>query len=165
MHAANTEQQEKRNALFFALGNEISQARRLVALNRFEASKPHQIIIDENLINGVQALIGPTLLLDEQLSGSTTIDIKISNYKKSLSEWLVSLANQLNNEKPSYSVIPNTVVFTYQMKNESNESSLPIGYVDWIHTLDERLLELDRLLKRKINQPVIEFNESGREML
>jgi len=148
-----------RNNLFFALGNDLSQARRLVALNRFETAKPNQIIIDEQLIGGIQALIAPALLLSEPISSTTPAYIEISIYKKSLSAWLSLLAKQINNETLFSLEIP-----TYNLRNANSESSLPIGYKEWLHALESRLQELEKLLRRETIPPEMEFNQSEREM-
>jgi len=127
----------RKDTLFLAESDALSQASRLISLNLFEPKgiQDEKIATDHALIDAVQALNGPVIILKEQ----NRLNPEQIAYNKSLSGWLSSIAEQLISRKGLIAPPPD-------IEHVATESSVN----EWYRTLHQRVYQLDMLLKKSI---------------
>ncbi len=151
----SSEEQSHLDTLFFAFGGALSQARRLVFLEP-ENILGGTIIVDERLIDAVQALYSVTMILGDwlKISGSV-INEELITYLHSVSTWLSQLAAHLTSDTRVLLPLPNGASVVDRLEETMRQSSVHtqvLAFADWYRTLNERVQELDRLIKRSTIQ-------------
>lgn len=168
---ASSEIQSQNNTLFFDFSAAISQARRLVSLDVLEPLRLRQgiVTVDNALIGAVQAVYGPLIILSEHPFLKPAPDVSnksFCDYYTLLSAWLFNLSVQLKESKFEMSPPPEMDQVIQTLKNEIIRSPTPIwitACIDWHLTLNERLYQLDSLIRKSIDRTDIPLNQAIRE--
>jgi multidrug resistance protein MdtO len=165
------EEQSKKDALFFAFSDAIFQARRLVSLDPFEPKhiQFEAVKVDIALKDAIQGLCGPVILLGEQSYLMPLSDIsnrELTTYCQSLSSWLSHVAEQVKNGTEPMLPLPNSDTLVQSFEQASIESTAPnwlLSCNDWYRTLDERIYQLETLIKKSIKYGNIPLNQVIKE--
>jgi len=142
------------DATVLALSDDLAQARRLVFLNPFEPKDVrhgHTITADMQLLNAVQALCGPAIILEGQKGPRGT-------YNESLGLWLSNVSRHMSGETAGES--PKISTLANEPKNDQSQAA---AYLDWQREVDKRVYILDTLIKGSTISGDIPINQAIRE--
>jgi multidrug resistance protein MdtO len=163
--------QSHKDELFFAFSNAISQTSRLISLSPFESKymQVEKVTLDSVLQDAVQAISGPVLILVEQSSLipiSAIGNKEMTTYWQLLRAWLAHVAEQLKSDKGPLLPLPkpDTLIRSFEESTaESSDNIWLLACKDWYHTLDERMQNLETLIKKAVLYAKIPLNQAVRE--
>jgi multidrug resistance protein MdtO len=163
---AFNENQTLKDALFLAFSEAISQAKRLISFDPFEPQyiQHEKIEVDIALKDTLNSLCGPMIILGEQSSHMplTAISSKeMATYCQLLSDWFCSEANLLLSDKESILPLPQIEPLIRSFEYAAGESSWLLAYSDWYHTLDERVHQLEALIRTALDFRRIPLSRSA----
>ncbi len=150
------EEQSHKDALFLASSDAISQAIRLSSLDLFEPKgiQDEKITTGKALIDAVQALSGPVVVLGEQfflLPLSVRSNPEQTAYYKSLSAWFARAAEQVASRDGLMAPPPDIHPLVHSFEQAAIESSAShwlLACNEWYRTLNQRVHQLDTLVKK-----------------
>lgn len=139
------ENRDQVDALAFAYDDALAQAKRFASLQIFEPKGLERgtIKVDMRLIDAVDALRGPMIVLG---AGPVTA------YHQPISAWLLQIADQIRSGSPVFVPLPHT-----------DSLHIDKAYIDWYHTLEERLHQLETVIKQASVPANYTLNQTIRE--